>query len=218
MAATPDWLDMPAKPHASSCDRNRDPILAVLRPLLADRSRVLELGSGTGQHAAFFAAALPQLVWQTSERPGHGSGIPLWLADAGLTNTPPPLALDVSQATWPLEGQVFDAVFTANTLHYMPWSAVKALFAHLPQALAPDALFVAYGPFRIDGRHISDSNVQFDTWLAGVDPGFAVRDLGEVDALARAAGLQQLARHSMPANNFMVVWRRQPMHPSQGQG
>jgi SAM-dependent methyltransferase len=204
---------MTAKPHASSCDRNREPILAILKPLMADRQRVLELGSGTGQHAVHFAAAMPHLSWQTSERAGQGQGIPLWLADAALPNTPPPLSLDVGQPDWPLGGQTFDAVFTANTLHYMPWPAVQALFAHLPQALAPDALFVAYGPFRIDGRHISDSNVQFDGWLAGVDPAFAVRDLAEVDALARAAGLQQLARHSMPANNFTVVWRRQAPHP-----
>jgi SAM-dependent methyltransferase len=201
---------MIAKPHAPACDRNREPILALLRPLLADRERVLELGSGTGQHAVHFAAALPHLSWQTSERPGHTEAIPLWLAEAALPNTPPPLALDVTQPGWPVGGQVFDAVFTANTLHYMPWPAVEALFTHLPQVLRPDALLVAYGPFRIDGQHTSPSNAQFDTWLAGVDPRFAVRDLGEVDALARTAGLQLLARYPMPANNFTVIWRRVP--------
>jgi SAM-dependent methyltransferase len=201
---------MPTKPHAPACDRNREPILAILQPLLAGRQRVLELGSGTGQHAVHFAAAMPHLSWQTSERPGHTEAIPLWLADAGLPNTLPPLALDVSQPVWPLDGQTFDAVFTANTLHYMPWPAVEALWAHLDQALAPDALFVAYGPFRIDGQHTSPSNAQFDTWLAGVDPRFAVRDLGEVDALAQGAGFRLQARHAMPANNFTVVWQRAP--------
>jgi SAM-dependent methyltransferase len=198
---------MPAKPHAPACDRNREPILAVLKPLLAGRQRVLELGSGTGQHAVHFAAQMPHLSWQTSERPGQTGAIPLWLADAGLPNTPPPLALDVTQPDWPVDGQTFDAVFTANTLHYMPWPAVQALFAHLPQVLAPGALFVAYGPFRIDGQHTSDSNVQFDGWLAQVDPRFAVRDLGEIDALAQAAQLMPVARHPMPAHNFCGVWR-----------
>jgi SAM-dependent methyltransferase len=196
------------KPHAPSCDRNREPIFSVIQPLLAAAQRVLELGSGTGQHAAWFAAQMPHLSWQATERPGHLGGIHQWLADAALPNTPPPIALDVATSPWPLTIQAFDAAFTANTLHYMPWEAVQALLAQLPQHLAPGAVFIAYGPFRIDGRHTSDSNVQFDSWLAGVDPRFAVRDLGEVDALARAGGLQLEARHAMPANNFCVVWRR----------
>ncbi len=198
---------MSDKPYAPACDRNREPILALLRPLLAERQRVLELGSGTGQHAVHFAAALPHLSWQTTERPGQLSGIHQWLAEAALPNTPPPVALDVAEPHWPLTGPAFDAVFTANTLHYMPWASVQALFARLPQHLMPGACVVAYGPFRIDGRHTSDSNVQFDGWLAGVDPRFAVRDLGEVNALAEAGGLQLEARHPMPANNFCVVWR-----------
>ncbi len=204
---------MPHKPHAPSCDRNREPILSVIQPLLAGRQRVLELGSGTGQHAAYFAAQMPHLSWQTTERPGHLDGIHQWLADAALPNTPPPIVLDVAAAPWPLPASPaspFDAAFTANTLHYMPWASVQALFAQLPRHLVPGAVFIAYGPFRIDGQHISDSNVQFDTWLAGVDPRFAVRDLGEVDALAAAGGLQLQARHAMPANNFCVVWRRSP--------
>jgi cyclopropane fatty-acyl-phospholipid synthase-like methyltransferase len=196
-----------SKPYAPSCDRNREPILSVIRPLLADRQRLLELGSGTGQHAAWLAAQMPHLRWQTTERPGHLDGIHQWLADAGLPNTPPPMALDVAASPWPLPAQPFDAAFTANTLHYMPWEAVQALFAQLPQHLSPGALFIAYGPFRIDGQHTSDSNVQFDGWLAGVDPRYAVRDLGEVDALAQSGGLQLEARHAMPANNFCVVWR-----------
>lgn len=200
------------KPHAPSCDRNREPILSVIQPLLAQRQRVLELGSGTGQHAVYFARQMSHLSWQTTERPGHLDGIHQWLADAALPNTPAPIALDVAAPPWPLptpaSDTAFDAAFTANTLHYMPWGSVQALFAQLPQHLAPGAVFIAYGPFRIDGQHTSDSNVQFDGWLAGVDPRFAVRDLGEVDALARSGGLQLEARHAMPANNFCVVWRR----------
>lgn len=198
------------KPHAPACDRNRDPILAVIQPLLPAARRVLELGSGTGQHAVHFAAALPHLSWQTTERtPAQLDGIRLWLAEAALPNTPPPCVLDVAAGTWPPDCCGVDAVFTANTLHYMPWPSVEALMARLPEALAPGGLFIAYGPFRIDGRHVSDSNVQFDGWLAGVDPRFAVRDLNEVDALAQRAGLRQVARHAMPANNVTVVWQRE---------
>jgi len=204
---TPD-----TKPFSPSCERNRGPILEVLRQHLADRTRVLEIGSGTGQHAVHFARHLPHLQWQCTDQAEHLPGMQLWLDEAGLPNIARPVELDVSAHSWPDLGVAqhggFDAVFTANTLHYMPWASVQALFAQLPQHLAPGAVFIAYGPFRIDGRHTSDSNVQFDGWLAGVDPRFAVRDLGEVDALAQAGGLQLEARHAMPANNFCVVWRR----------
>ncbi|MEY4766031.1 MAG: hypothetical protein RI907_2704 [Pseudomonadota bacterium] len=197
------------KPHAPSCERNRAPILAVIGPELAAARHVLELGSGTGQHAVHFAAALPHLSWQTTERtPDQLAGIRLWLGEAGLPNTPPPCALDVTTQPWLLPQAPYDAVFTANTLHYMPWGAVQALFRGLPQVLGVGGLFMAYGPFRLDGQHTADSNVQFDRWLAGVDPSFAVRDLGDIDALAAAAGLQPVARHPMPANNFLVIWRR----------
>lgn len=197
----------PTKPFASACERNRDPILTVIQPLLTQVYQVLELGSGTGQHAVYFAAAMPHLSWQTSERPGQLDGIRQWLAEAALPNTPAPIELDVTAADWSLPLATFDAVFTANTLHYMPWAAVKAFFAHLPRYLPPGALLIVYGPFRIGGQHISDSNVQFDAWLASVDPSFAVRDLDEVNALAQSVGLKQVARHTMPANNFIVIWQ-----------
>jgi len=197
----------PKKPLAPACERNRDPILTVIQPVLTQVHRVLELGSGTGQHAVYFAAAMPHLSWQTSERPGQLDGIRQWLAEAALPNTPAPIELDVTAADWSLPLATFDAVFTANTLHYMPWAAVKAFFAHLPRYLAPGALLIVYGPFRIGGQHISDSNVQFDAWLASVDPSFAVRDFDEVNALAQSVGLKQVARHTMPANNFIVIWQ-----------
>ena len=121
------------KPYSPACDRNRDPILAVLREHFADRRRVLEIGSGTGQHAVHFAAALPHLVWQTSERAQNLPGLRLWLDEAALPNTPPPLALDVN-AAWPQAR--FDAVFSANTLHIMSWADVVAMFRALPGVLA----------------------------------------------------------------------------------
>lgn len=197
-----------AKPYAPACDRNRDPILAVLREHFADRSRVLELGSGTGQHAVHFAAAMPHLSWQTSEaQPEHLDGIRMWLDEAGLPNTPPPVALDVTRAEqWP--AWQADAVFTANTLHYMPWPSVQALLANLPRVMTRGAKLAVYGPFNIDGHYTSDSNAQFDVWLKQRDPRFAIRELEAVDALAAAQGLRLIEQRPMPANNFCVVWQR----------
>lgn len=193
------------KPYAPSCDRNREPIFAVIAPLLADASVVLEMGSGTGQHAVYFAARLPHLVWQCSERAPNLPGIQRWLADAALPNTPAPLALDVTEPCWPTL-QV-EAVFTANTLHYMPWSSVQAFFRHLPQVLRPGGLVLAYGPFNVDGRFTSESNARFDAQLRTIDPSFGVRDVALLNELAYAQGLALLARHAMPANNQLLVWR-----------
>jgi len=194
------------KPFAPSCARNRDPILAVLRPLLARTHRVLEIGSGTGQHAVHFAAALPRLCWQTSERAEHLPGIGAWLDEAALPNTPPPLALDVARGPWP--AQTFDAVFTANTLHIMGWPQVQACFAGLSGVLESGGVLAVYGPFNYGGAFTSDSNAQFDQWLKARDPVSGIRDLEAVDALARGIGLRLEADHAMPANNRLLVWRR----------
>jgi cyclopropane fatty-acyl-phospholipid synthase-like methyltransferase len=194
-----------AKPHAPSCDRNREPILAVLRTHLADRRRVLEIGSGTGQHAVYFAQALPWLTWQCSDLAENLPGIGQWLAGAALPNTPPALELDVRGA-WPAAR--FDAVFSANSLHIMGWPEVERLFAHLPQVLEPDATVVIYGPFNYAGAYTSDSNREFDGWLHQRDPASGIRDFEAVDALARAAGLALVADVAMPANNRTLVWRR----------
>ena len=195
------------KPFAPSCERNREPILAVLREHFADRARVLEIGSGTGQHAAYFAAALPHLVWQATDRAENLPGIRLWLADGALPNTPAPLALDVA-GTWPA-GR-YDAVFSANTLHIMAWDDVVQMFAALPQALADDATVIVYGPFSYGGRHTSDSNAAFDARLRGEAAHQGVRDFDRVDALARAAGLALAEDRAMPANNRCLVWRTRP--------
>ncbi|WP_419187246.1 DUF938 domain-containing protein [Caldimonas tepidiphila] len=193
------------KPYAPACDRNRDPILAVLRERFAGCSRVLEIGSGTGQHAVHFAAAMPHLAWQTSERPEALPGLRMWLDEAALPNTPPPLALDVA-APWPGLAPV-DAVFSANTLHIMSWPEVQALFARLPAVLAPPGVLVVYGPFRIGGRFTSDSNAAFDAALKDGAPHRGLRDFEAVSALAAQAGLEEAARIEMPANNFCGVWR-----------
>jgi hypothetical protein len=193
------------KPFAPACERNREPILAVLRERFADRHRVLEIGSGTGQHAVYFAAALPHLVWQSSDVAAHLPGIRMWLDEAALPNTPAPLAIDVNDG---LPSGEHDAVFSANTLHIMAWTEVERLFEELPQAMSADALLVVYGPFNRAGRFTSASNAAFDAALRAGDPRRGIRDLEAVDALARRAGLTLLEDRAMPANNRCLTWRR----------
>ena len=196
------------KPFAPACERNREPILAVLRDCFADRRRVLEIGSGTGQHAVHFAAAMPWLQWQCSERAEHLPGIRAWLDEAALANTPAPLELDVARGPWPVDG--FDAVFSANTLHIMGWPEVEAFFAGVGRVLAGarDGVLAVYGPFNDAGGHTSDSNREFDAWLRARDPRSGLRDFKAVDALAAAAGLRLAADVAMPANNRCLAWRR----------
>lgn len=193
------------KPYAEACERNRGPILEVLRQHFADRHHVLEIGSGTGQHAVHFAAALPQLTWQTSEVGANLPGIRMWLEEAGLPNLPPPVALDVT-GTWVDER--FDAVFTANTLHIMGWPEVRTLFAALPRVLAGDAMLAVYGPFNYDGRFTSPSNASFDEWLKQRSPHSGIRDFAAVDGLARSIGFALVEDRPMPANNRTLIWRR----------
>ncbi|HEY0230839.1 MAG TPA: DUF938 domain-containing protein [Dokdonella sp.] len=196
---------MTPKPFSPACERNRDPILGVLRTQFADRRHVLEVGSGTGQHAVFFAAALPQLIWQTSERAEHLPGLRLWLDEAALANTPAPLQLDVG-AAWP-RGP-FDAVFSANTLHIMGWPDVEAFFAALPAICEARAKLAVYGPFNDGGTFTSASNAEFDRSLKSRDARMGIRDFEAVDALAREAGFNLLDNAAMPANNRCLVWQR----------
>jgi hypothetical protein len=195
----------PEKSHSPSCERNRGPILTVLRAYFAGRRSVLEIGSGTGEHAIHFAAALPHLAWQASDRVENLCGIQAWLDQAALANTPPPLALDVG-GTWP--GGAYDAVFSANTLHIMAWPEIEQLFAHLPDITTDDALLVIYGPFNDNGRYSSDSNAAFDQWLLTRGAHMAIRDKQAVDALALRAGFLLMADIAMPSNNRCRVWQR----------
>lgn len=196
---------MTEKPYSAACDRNRDPILAALRQHFADRRRVLEIGSGTGQHAVYFAAALPHLVWQCSDRPQGHAGICAWLDEARLPNALAPMALDVNEE-WP--ALRFDAVFSANSLHIMSWAEVGKLFAHLPQVMTQDAKLAIYGPFNYGGKFTSDSNAQFQQTLKSWGAHMGIRDFEAVDALARGAGLRLLEDRAMPANNRCLVWAR----------
>ncbi len=191
--------------HSPAADRNRGPILEVLASHLVHARKVLEIGSGTGQHAVFFAAALPHLAWQCTERPAALDGMRPWLAEAALPNLLPPIALTAGGAPWPPVDA--DVAFTANTLHIMGWPEVEALFAELGRQPALRAL-VVYGPFRYGGRHTSASNEAFDRMLAEQAPHRGVRDFEAVDALARAGGWRLVEDRAMPANNRCLVWTR----------
>lgn len=195
----------PRKPFAPACERNRDPILTLLRSWFDDRQQVLEIGSGTGQHAVHFAAAMPQLQWQTSDRAEYLSGIRSWLDEAALPNTPAPILLDVG-SSWP--STRYDAVFSANTLHIMSWPEVQQLFSKLDGVLGQDAKLAIYGPFNYGGSYGSSSNAEFDRWLHSQAPHQAIRDFEAVDALANSIGLKLLDDHEMPANNRCLLWQR----------
>lgn len=193
------------KPYSAASERNREPILTRLRTWFADRRRVLEIGSGTGQHAAYFAAAMPHLVWQSSDRAENLPGTRAWLDEAALANTPAPIELDVRGA-WPSER--YDAIYSANTLHIMAWTEVERWFAQLDTTTTDDTYLVIYGPFNIDGHFSSDSNAAFDRDLKARGAHMGIRDAEAVDALALAAGFHLVDDVAMPANNRLRRWHR----------
>lgn len=195
------------KPYAESCEQNRDPILAVLQDFFVDRKQVLEIASGTGQHAVYFGEALPHLRWQTSELPGNHAGIQAWLDEARLPNVLSPLTIDLNDDAWPLAITV-DAIFNANTVHIVSWPAVERMFAGIGRVLAPGGLLCLYGPFNYGGKFTSESNARFDVWLKGRDPDSGVRDFEALDRLARFQGLVLQQDVAMPANNRTLVWRK----------
>lgn len=197
---------MSNKPFSESCVQNRAPILAVLRDVFADRSHVLEIGSGTGQHAVDFGAELPHLRWQTADVPHYHPGIHAWLDEAALPNVLPPIALDVNQTAW--RSGRYDAVFSANTLHIMSWPEVEQFFEGVGAVLAPGGVLTVYGPFNYHGAYTSESNARFDSWLKTRDPASGVRDFEAIEALARAQGLVLQQDVAMPANNRTLVWRK----------
>lgn len=197
---------MPAvKPWSEACERNRQPILEVLREVLATAYDVLEIGSGTGQHAAYFARHLPHLTWHASDRVEHHAGINAWVAEAALPNLRAPVELDVRDAQWPVPAM--DAVFSANTLHIMDWNAVQAMFQGIARVLRPGGVLAIYGPFNYGRRFTSGSNAAFDALLRARGVGSALRDVEAVHGLALDIGLTLLRDVAMPANNRMLVWR-----------
>jgi len=200
---------MPELPYSEACERNKGPILEVLRKVFASSGRVVEIGAGTGQHAVHFARHLPHLAWQPTDCREYLPGLGARIAAEGPPNLGLPVELDVLRTPWPAVSG--DAVFSANTLHIMSWPAVQALFAGLPRILEPGGTLAVYGPFRYGGRFTTESNAAFDRMLRERDPDSGVRDFEAVDALAVAAGLELQAGHAMPANNQLLVWTRTPV-------
>ena len=194
------------KPYSESCDQNRDPILEVIQPLLKEKESVLEVGSGTGQHAVYFAKEMPHLIWQTSDQEVYHEGIKRWLDDAKLDNTPPPIPLNVSTDTWPT--QSFDAVFSANAVHIMAWDNVVDFFKNAPKLVNKGGLFIFYGPFNYNQQYTSESNARFDIWLKQRDPQSAIRDFEALDELAQKAEMTLQSDHDLPANNRILVWEK----------
>lgn len=195
-----------AKPFSEACERNKEPIAEHLVRLFANCRQILEIGSGTGQHAAYFALKLPHLHWQPSDLPMHQAGIEAWIKGSKQGNIAPPLHLDVSRSPWP--EVVADAVFSANTLHIMPWESVQAFFAGVSALLPDQGLLVVYGPFNEQGAYTSDSNKSFDEFIRHRDPRSGLRDRQAVNVLAQTHGLQPFERHQMPANNQLLVWQK----------
>ena len=196
------------KQYSDACDENRTPILAVIRDVFGDAQQVLEIGSGTGQHAAYFAGQLPQLYWQTSDLPVNHASIHAWIDEAGLDNALPPLTLDVTDSPWPLERR-YDGVFSANTTHIMSWPMVQAMYTGIGQALLPGGYLCVYGPFNYDNTYTSPSNARFDAWLKDRDPDSGLRNVEDLDTLANASGMTLQADYEMRVNNRLLVWVKQ---------
>jgi SAM-dependent methyltransferase len=207
------------KPYAESSEVNKGPILAELKEIFAERKRVLEIASGTGQHAVYFGRELPHLTWQPSELPQHLPGIQAWLDEAQLPNVLAPLALDVNDSHWSffksvrpelVEGQPLstspDAIFNANTVHIISWPEVERMFAHIARVITPGGCVCLYGPYNYGGKFTSESNARFDAWLKSRDPNSGVRDFEAVNRLALSHGMVLLRDIAMPSNNRILVW------------
>lgn len=197
---------MTIKPFSEACEENKDPILQVIEPLLTQCQTVLEIGSGTGQHAVYFAQNLPHLQWHTSDVLANHAGIQQWLTAAALPNTHAPLCLDVLHDPFPTLS--VDAVFSANTTHIMGWDAVQALFVGVGHLLSQGGLFILYGPFNYGGQFTSESNARFEQWLKARDPQSGIRDFDDLNRLANAAGMTCLHDFTMPVNNRILVWQK----------
>ena len=197
---------MTDKPFSAYSERNGAPILSVLQREFENCSKVLEIGSGTGQHAVRFAEALPFLQWQSSDRDENLSGINAWVKDAGLANLLPPLSIDVLLADVPKES--CDAVFSANTAHIMSIEAVQKMFALVGKALSDGGVFCLYGPFRQEGEFNTPSNAEFHQTLRSRNPEMGIRHLESLDDYARDHDMARARLYAMPANNHIAVWRR----------
>jgi cyclopropane fatty-acyl-phospholipid synthase-like methyltransferase len=193
-------------PYSEACERNKGPILEVLRAAFADRTQVLEIGSGTGQHAVYFAAQLTHLIWHPTEQLAYLADLASRVKLEGPRNLRPPTLLDVKQSIWPLRS--VDAIYSANTLHIMGWGEVEAMFRGVDAVLSPHGVVCIYGPFRYAGRYTSESNRDFDLMLRERDPLSGLRDLTELSTLAGRHALRLRVDHDLPANNRLLEFVR----------
>jgi cyclopropane fatty-acyl-phospholipid synthase-like methyltransferase len=193
-------------PSSEACERNKGPILDVLTTHMPAVGNVLEIGSGTGQHAVFFAAQFPDLRWQPSDMGDYLPGLRARVAAEGSVNVAPVIELDVRETTWPRSP--FAAVFSANTLHFMSTAAAEGFFRGVGQLLIDSGVLIVYGPFKYKGEFTTPSNADFDDWLKSSDPDRGVRDFEWVNELAEQSGLRLTADVAMPANNQCLVWHK----------
>jgi cyclopropane fatty-acyl-phospholipid synthase-like methyltransferase len=192
------------KPFAPATERNSLPILDVIREEFSHLATILEIGSGTGQHAVYFGAALGHLFWQTSDVAENHAGIQAWIRDAALPNVREPLALDVLTDAWPVRR--YDGVFSANTAHIMSFDAVEKLFGLVSSVLHDDGVFVLYGPFCQGGEFNTPSNAEFHESLRQRDPAMGIRHIEDLDRLAAEGGMKRVRLYALPANNHIAVW------------
>jgi hypothetical protein len=201
-------------PHSAPADRNKQPILEVLRQVLPAQGRALEIASGTGQHVVWFAAGLPQWSWLPSDAQATQAQatvlatISARIAQAGLTNVHAPIPLDVMTPQWLAQSTEFDAIYCANMLHISPWATCAALMQGSARHLASRGVLITYGPYMEDEASTSSGNRDFDQSLRKENPAWGIRRREDVEHEARRAGLQLSQRHAMPANNLLLVWSR----------
>ena len=194
------------KPFSQSCENNKQPILQVIQTVFNKAATVWEIGSGTGQHAYYFAKKLPHITWQTTDKEENRQGLDSWIEEANVNNLPTSLRLNVTDKTWPC--QQIEALFTANTLHIMHWQDVENLFSRLENYLSEKAVACIYGPFNYNGQYTSSSNEEFNQWLKMRDPESGIRDFEAVETLAKTAGLMLKNDYEMPANNRLLVFKK----------
>lgn len=194
------------KPYSESCAQNQVPILETLQEIFVHQQLVLEIASGTGQHAVYFGRALPHLTWQTSELAQNHAGILAWLNETKLPNVLPPVVIDVNEGQWPVE--MVDTVFNANTVHIISWPEVERMFVGIARILSAGGMLCLYGPFNYGGKFTSESNARFDVWLKSRNRNSGVRDFEAINRLAETHGLFLLRDVSMPSNNRTLVWQR----------
>jgi len=194
------------KPYSESSEQNKKPILDVLKQYFHEVDSVLEIGSGTGQHAVYFAEQFPHLKWHCSDQAENLSGIKMWLKDSAVDNVAGPLLLDVNQGLWPLDKT--SAIFSANTVHIMGWPSVESMFEGIGKILDTGGIFCLYGPVNYNGKFSSESNARFDLWLKQRNPVSGVRDFAALQVLAEKANLTFVKDHEMPANNRILVWKK----------